>query len=306
MSVSCPSAPGLARPGQPGAPPKLLRIIGLALAGLALALLGGCSAIKLAYNSAPDFSYWWLDGYADFNDEQTALVREELQRLHRWHRSSELPRLADLLQQAGRMTAGNITEEQVCNMFEAMRARALALSEQAEPAVVALAPRISAEQRQHIERKFAKANTEWRADYLEGNAQKRSEKRLEAQVERSEQFYGKLQEPQLAVLRSALEGTGFNPDISYTERLRRQQDLLQTLRAVQADPGSARSRLRQYLERVLESPDPQYRAYSQKVIAGSCRLVALLHNGTNAEQRERAARRIAAYERDARELAAQR
>ena len=38
----------------------------------------------------------------------------------------------------------------------------------------------------------------------------------------------------------------------------------------------------------------------------NCRAFAQLHNSTTAEQRERAGRRLAAYERDARELAAQR
>ena len=32
-------------------------------------LLAGCSAVRLAYNQAPDLMYWWLNGYVDFDAE---------------------------------------------------------------------------------------------------------------------------------------------------------------------------------------------------------------------------------------------
>ena len=291
---------------------NLLRIIGLALAALALSVLGGCSAIRLAYNNAPELGYWWLDGYADFDESQAPQVRDGLYRLQQWHRRTELPRIANLLQRVQRMAAADIDGAQACAVFGEARARFLALTEQAEPAVLALAQSLGPEQLLHIERKFAKTNAEWRADMLEGSPTERAEKRLQANLERSEQFYGKLLEPQLAVLRAALESSNFDPQTSYAERLRRQQDLLQTLRSLnregtgKADIATARVALRGYLDRALESPNPQYRAYSEKLIAGSCQRMALLHNSTSAEQRDRAVRRLAAYERDARELSGQR
>ena len=61
-------------------------------------LFTACSAIKIGYNNAPELAYWWLDGYADFSEVQTLKAREELARLHQWHRTTELPRLAELLQ----------------------------------------------------------------------------------------------------------------------------------------------------------------------------------------------------------------
>ena len=57
----------------------------LLLAIMALSLLQACSAIKLAYNSAPEFGYWWLDGYVDFNESQTLKVRAELAQIGRAH-----------------------------------------------------------------------------------------------------------------------------------------------------------------------------------------------------------------------------
>jgi hypothetical protein len=86
--------------------------------------------------------------------------------------------------------------------------------------------------------------------------------------------------------------------------------MLQTLRQSISAPGSAKpsvaqatSAWRATLDRSINSPTPAYRAYFDRALADSCRSFALLHNSTTPEQRERAVRRLAAYERDARELA---
>ena len=289
------------------------RIIGLLGLLAALLVLPGCSAVKLAYNNVPDLAYWWIDGYVDLNETQTPRVRDELGRLHQWHRSAELPRIADLLQKLQRMAPADTTPEQVCALFGDVRARVDALTTRAEPAAVALAMSLGAAQLTHLEEKYTKANLEWREEWSKGTDSERQARRLKSSIERGEQFYGTLEERQTAVLRNAIARAEFDPQLSYTERLRRQQDLLQTLRNVSATgpaprPGVAQatSALRAYLDRSINSPNPVYRAYSERSIQDSCRSIAQLHNATTPEQRERAVRRLAAYERDARELAAQR
>src|SRR6185369_14770287 len=77
---------------------RLGRIIGL----LALAAaLSACSAIKFAYNNIGEVAYWWLDSYVEFSDEQSLRVREDLTRLHLWHRTNELPRFGNSPRRGG-------------------------------------------------------------------------------------------------------------------------------------------------------------------------------------------------------------
>ena len=87
------------------------------LAIMAVCLLQACSAIKLAYNNASEFGYWWLDGYVDFTESQTLKVRAELARLQQWHRSDELPKIADLLQKAQRLAETDMGAGPVCALF---------------------------------------------------------------------------------------------------------------------------------------------------------------------------------------------
>ena len=289
------------------------RIIRLLLAASLLAVLGGCSAVKLAYNNLPDLGYWWVDGYADLNEVQSLQLRADLARLHEWHRSNELPRIADLLQQLQKMASADTTPEQVCRVYGELRSRFDAVVTQAEPGAVALAMRLGPAQLKHLEERFEKGNKEWRRTRGSADRAERLDKRLATEVDRAQEFYGTLGERQRKVLQDAIASSAFDPQRSYAERVRRQMDMLSTLRAIApnngapgADPAQSLTAIRAYMERVSRSPDPLYRSQSEAAIAQNCQTYARLHNSASPEQRSRAVARLAAYERDARELATQR
>ena len=290
------------------------RIIGWLFAAFTVLLLQACSTIKLAYNNAPEFGYWWLDGYVDFQSDQSARAREELGKLLAWHRAEELPKLAELLQKIQRMASTGIAPAQVCAMFDETRERYNAVTHQAEAGAVWLVQSLKPDQLAHMEAKFSKINDLWRKDWLQLTAAERLDKRLKSNTERAEEFYGKLEDKQVAALRGALEASQFDATQNMTERLRRQQDLMQTLRrASGAVAGSAQpaapevlAQLRAYRDRVSRSPNAAYQAYSDKLTKESCASFAVLHNSTTSEQRRRAVARLAAYERDVRELNSQR
>ena len=54
---------------------RLARLREAAIIGTACvlmsALLGGCNALRVAYNTGPQLTWWWLDGYVDFAGEHT-------------------------------------------------------------------------------------------------------------------------------------------------------------------------------------------------------------------------------------------
>lgn len=286
------------------------RIIGPLLVATALVLMGGCSAVKLGYNNLPEIGYWWIDGYADLGEVQSVQLRRDLARLHAWHRANELLQAADLLQQVQLGAQSDTSAQDVCRFYEQVRERVDILRVQAEPVAVTLAMSLSPAQIRHLETRFAKRNAEWRRKWLAGNRTERMDKRLKASIERAEQFYGTLDDRQRDVLEAGMTSAGFDPQRSYTERLRRQQDLLQLVQTVsgagaapQPTAEQAANALHAYLDRLLQSPDPAYRAYWQTATQENCRTYAQLHNSTSAQQRARAIARVAAYERDARELA---
>jgi hypothetical protein len=282
---------------------KLVRIIGLL--GVAVALCA-CSAVKLVYDTLPQVSDWWLDGYIDLSDDQQPRVREDLARLHRWHRREELPKIAALLQRVEGMVQREPTPQEICAIVPDIRARLLALADRAEPAAVTLALDLAPQQLTHLERKYHRNNDDYRKEWIALSPEDLREKRFKQYLERMEMIYGRLDQPQRDLMRSQVEHTVFDAQTNLRERQRRQQDILRALRQLAGQPvplSQARSTLHQLVERGLQSPDPAHRSYQDALIEEGCRNLAQLHQGTTPQQRQNAVRRLRAYQRDLQDLA---
>ena len=276
---------------------------------VALALLPGCNAIKLVYNAAPSASYWWLNGYLDFDGAQAAQLREDLDHLQRWHRSTQLPEYARLLERAQVLVGSErVAPAQACTLLEDARREIGNITVHAETGAATLVRSLTPEQLQHLEAKYAKSNEEFRKEWLDASPQEVREKRFDKTLERAERVYGRLDTPQRALIRQQIDASSFDPKMQQAERLRRQQDTVQVLRSLaasKATPQQAAQALRGLFDRYRESPDPALRAYGQRQIDEGCQGFALAHNAATPAQRDKAVQRLKAYEKDVRDLAAQ-
>ena len=141
------------------------------------ALLLGCSAVKLAYNNVPEFGYWWLDSYVDFNGAQSPRVKEQLAQLLERHRRTELPKLLALVEKAERLAVADVTAAQVCAASDELRDSLLATAVDAAGPGAELALGLGDAQLQHIEGKYAKNNAEYASDWLERSVERQHRKR---------------------------------------------------------------------------------------------------------------------------------
>lgn len=281
------------------------RMGGIILA-LALGLaLSACSAVKLGYSSLPNLAYWWLDGYVDFSDEQAPLVRDHLAQMHTWHRQRELPRLVDLLARMEQLAPGEVSPQQACGMVAEVRDRMRAVAAEAEPRIVSMAMSLTGRELRHVQRKFRRNNERYRKEWLDLPPAERNEKRFDQMLERLETIYGRLDEPQRAVLRQRIEQSAFDPERSHAEWQRRQEELLKALRRASqrgTPEPEVRALLRAWYEGIEQAADPGYRAYQQVLLQEGCLTFSLVHRSTTAQQREQAAKRLRAYQRDLRDL----
>lgn len=285
-----------------------LRIIGLLAITLAALLLQACSAMKIAYNQAPDLAYWYLDAYVDFTHAQRPQVMDALEKLHAWHRQTQLPGTIDSLQKLRSQIPGDMDAHQACTAYADVRHKLLAIPTQAEPAVAALVSQLNAGQLVHMERRFAKKDAEFRSDFIDTTPQKARAERSKTAIERAEKLYGRLDAAQLAVIHQRLDASSFDARQTYAERIRRQQDTLHTLRplvAHQAPPAAVQTAVHALWQRAVTSPDPTHRAYMEKLEQEACVTFAALHNSTTAAQRRKAGDTLGRYEQDFRLLGSQ-
>lgn len=286
---------------------KIIRQQFLALALLGALVLTGCSAVKFGYEQTPSLLYWWLDGYLDVTDPQAAPMRQALQRLQQWHRQRELPQYADLLARAATMAEGPIQAEQVCQTTREMQQRLDVLLQEAIRQMGPVAAQIDARQIRHLSKQVEDKNAQWEAQWLHGTPSTLLQRRLDKAVDRYADFYGSLSPAQTSLLRQQLEQSVWTPQWGRQERLRQQQDLLGVLVRMDQDKSpapAAEQALLALWTRWLEPPSAADRQRWQDWRAQACQHLADVHNSTSAQQRQRAARRLRAYERDLRELAA--
>ena len=289
-------------------PLQKVRAAIIAVLWLALTTLSGCSMLRLGYGQAPDLAYWWLDGYVDFDDVQTPRVRAALADWLAWNRKTQLADYVALLARSEVEVLANTTPERVCEVAAEGRRYIDLAVDRLVPAAAALAPSLSAAQMQHLERRYAKSNEEFRADYLQNDPADRARASIKRTVERVEMLYGRVDEVQLAGIAKSVAQSPFDPALWMAERLRRQQDALQTLWRLRSERGGtelAQAALRAHVRLYERSPREAYRAYAIRLTDYNCAFAASLHNSMSAAQRQVAVQRLKGWETDLRLLAAE-
>ena len=278
-----------------------LKIIG---AALVLALLSACSAIKLAYNNGHEVAWWWLTDYVDVQGEDKATLRQAVHQLHEWHRRDQLPGYVEMLRGWQGQMSADLSGEQVCRMVDDVMQRAAALAgavQVIEPPALQVLARLNARQIAEMERQFAKGNRKFRQKYVDVTPRELIDNRVESGMGRGEWLYGSLGRVQEQALRSAMMAAPWDAREAFESRLRRQQDIVQTLRQLsqsQANTEQTRAALRSLLLRQLDPQEPADRSRMLALRQQSCQVSAQLHASTTPAQRAKAQDTLRGYATD--------
>lgn len=274
-----------------------------AIIGVLVLVLSGCSALRLVYGNGQQLAWWWLDGYIDFASDQVPRAKGAIDRLFEWHRATQLGDYVSTLAAAQAMVVEPTTPALACQWQRRLRDLVEPTLERSLALGAELVPGLGEEQLRHLEQRFAKNLKEMRQDFLQASPEDRRKAALKRTVERMEQLYGRLGDPQRQVVLAGLAASPFDPEAWVAERERRQKDTVQTLRRLVAEKPPREQvalALRALVERSERSPDPAYRAYQQKLAEYNCAFAARVHNATTPEQRAEARERLKGWEDDLR------
>ena len=274
-------------------------------------LISGCGALRFTYGQAPDLVYWWLDGYADFDERQAEQVRADVSGFFDWHRATQLPDYAQLLTRARAQVLAPepITPEQVCRWYDDLVLRAAPLVERALPAAAAAVMSLTPQQLQHVQRKYDKVNANFRDDYLQPDPRERLKKAVDRVVDRTESLYGRLDAAQKERIARLVAASPFDPQAWLAERQARQRDVLAAVRTLQSErapPDRVQAALRVLMAHMQRSPREAYRQYSERLRGYNCMVAAEVHNAMNPAQRQTAADRLKGWADDVRAMSSRR
>ena len=124
-----------------------MRLVKCLLILLFSCLIISCSLIKTSYNNAPALSIWWLDDYFNFNSAQNLVLKPALQKLHAWHRKTQLPQMIVLMQDIQTSLANNkISATEACEKIDKVKLTVQTLQIESIPISIEMAPLLSDKQ----------------------------------------------------------------------------------------------------------------------------------------------------------------
>ena len=272
----------------------------------ALLLAAGCSMVRLGYAQAPHLAYWWLDGYYDFSDAQQQKARDVIASFFAWHRKTQLPDYAQLLDRAQTEVLRDTTPARMCQWNDEILVRLNTAADRAMPDLAELVLALSPQQLAHVQQRMDKQNKEFATDYLQPSRAERLEASMKRVVDRVEMVYGSVDDAQRRLIEAGLSASPFDPEAWGSEQRERQRETMRTMRELieaKADAPRAQAAMRALADQTQRSPRPAYRAYQLKLVAYNCDLAAQIHNAMNATQRQAAVKRFKGWAEDARALA---
>jgi hypothetical protein len=274
-----------------------------------LAMLAACSSLKLAYNNGDTLLYWWMDNYVDFDGDQRAEVKKDIDNLFRWHRKTQLQDYTQFLQRAQKQLQANPTPADLRADYDDVRTRTQALLIKAAPDIADLALSLKPEQLDQMEKKFEKNNVKFRKENMKGSRDDQNEFRYKKSMEQFELWFGSFTSEQKAIIRKASDARPLDNNIWFDERQRRQRNVLNLARKIVQEKPSREQATAQIQSLIRDSfsrmDNSERKPFFDSYTTGTIELVHTVIRISTPEQKAHAQKRMQGWISDFTTLAAE-
>jgi hypothetical protein len=273
------------------------------LAGLCLLFsLSGCSSLQIAYNYAPNYLSYRLNGYLNLDEAQRAALDQEFAQFMQWHTEVVLPDYTSALEtwrarvdQPTAFTAGEVLEiqEQVEQALEV-------LGQRAAHQLAGIMVTLTAKQRQHLREKFQSENKEYFEEYLKNPTSDATRReRHKRALKRYEDWLGSLTASQQLLL---MDWSDKRSKIFLAwgdERVLRQEALLSLLAQQQGrDSLQAANDLNAYLVSLKIYREPLLASQQMQLRQEWAEVTAEILNSLTSEQKRYLKNKLGEYAQD--------
>ncbi|MEQ1776384.1 MAG: DUF6279 family lipoprotein [Burkholderiales bacterium] len=199
---------------------------------LLLALLSGCSAIRIGYNQADTILAWMADDYFDFDAAQKHDFNTRIDRLLKWHRQEQLPEYAKFLSEIKQRGQRQFTRDDAAWMVDGVKARFRAIARHGAHDAAELLTTLTPDNIRALEKQYDKVNQKFAREYkLNGTPEDRKRARLERTLKQLRDWAGTLtqaQEEHITKLNDAIPSTDA---MRHQDRQRRQKEFVAMLKS---------------------------------------------------------------------------
>jgi hypothetical protein len=276
-----------------------------AIAALTVSV-ASCAAIKIGYNNADTLALLQLDSYLDLTDDQEQTVKERVNALLAWHRTTQLRDYVAFIDKTRAKLGGRLTTADVMEFNQQLNVRMMTAADKAAPDIAHVALTLSPEQIDRAAKKVANDATKARREFVRLEKDSGAE-RAKKYGERAESWFGKLTDEQKEIIRKSLASRPTDATWWIDERERRQREFIVLLRKIQADRPTeevAARWLRAYFTQLNVAHEADRRARAESYRRGSAELIAQLISHATPEQRAALDKKLNDYAQDFKSLAA--
>jgi hypothetical protein len=160
-------------------------------------VLQGCSTVRLVYDNADTYLRWRASHYLDPDGEMADELEERIAAFMAWHRSQALPKYAQLLDDAARRLDRHLAPADLVWGYDSMMTQAREGLRMAAVQGAPLLDRLGPKQIANLERRFADDNRRFAREELRGDEREWRKRRVARNVERLEDWVGRLTKAQL-------------------------------------------------------------------------------------------------------------
>lgn len=192
-----------------------LRTMSLALA---LLFLGACSSTTFFYNRLHIILPWYLDDYVELDRDQDRYLDETLQPLLAWHRREELPRYVVILENIQRSLDQAMTADDVAAISLQFEQAWFRLEDKLLDFLLDLGARLTDQQIESFLEKLWEKQRKYEEKYLERPDKEYREDSYDDLLDSLQDYLGRMNKGQRALLRDASEQLVRSDGIWLTER----------------------------------------------------------------------------------------
>lgn len=162
--------------------------------------LFGCTT-KLIYSNLDWIVIDHIEDYVSLTSDQEDIIELSVQKLSDWHRTEELPRYIEHLNELEKMNPETVDADYIHAQIEKFRQHAERIITKASPNIYALVSQLDQEQIDELMENTAKENKEFREENNDKTEEERRETYQERMEENLEDWIGKLTKEQKAIIK---------------------------------------------------------------------------------------------------------
>lgn len=220
----------------------------LIVALLCLLLGSGCSMLRVGYGHFDSVAAWMAHDYFDLNADQRDLFAQRFERLHSWHRQTQLPEYAQFLGDIQSRARRGLREPDMLWVVEGFKQRYARIAVRGAADAADLLATLTPEQIESFRQQLDKDNKKFLREHRinDGEAERRKVVR-ERSLSQLRDWVGSLSDAQQTKINALLQTMPLVDRLRHEDRLRRQREFLALLEIRGGERSVFTARLRDWL-----------------------------------------------------------